>query len=135
MARRKLVLKGEYVTAKVEQDPAPAPLAINAATGDYQMMAWYAELSYVVVRYKGEKYLRLIARYDDVDTNDKAFFTPWDRSRVTGGMEFQFAPNARFRYEWQRSEIHDFQRAPQPYKDAGGKEKITMNMASVIFSF
>lgn len=140
-------LKGEYVTAKVEQDagfdplggniaPDPVgPTKINTTTGDYEMMAWYAELSYVVVRYSGEKYLRLITRYDDVDTNNKASFTPWDRSRITGGMEFQFAPNARVRYEWQRSKIHDFQRAPLLYIKAGGKEKINMNMVSVIFSF
>ncbi len=137
-------LKGEYVTAKVEQDAGFDPLAgtgitgpaaINTTTGDYTMLAWYAEISYVVARYSAEKYLRLIARYDDVDTNDKARFTPWDRSRITGGMEFQVARNARIRYEWQRSKIDDFQLAPTPFINAGGKEKINMNMASLIFSF
>ncbi len=129
-------LKGEYVKAQVEQDAGPgATVAINTATGDYTMQAWYVEGSVVPARYKNDKYLRLIIRYDDVDTNDKVAFTPWDRSRITAGMEWQFAHNTRFRYEWQRHEIDDFENAPSPYKNAGGEERIKMHMVSLIFSF
>jgi hypothetical protein len=140
-------LKGEYVLAEVEQtagfDPVaaagltPNNPAINTTTGDYHMKAWYAEASFIPFRYgRGKnRFFRLVFRYYDVDTNDKASFTPWDRSRITAGMEWQFAPNTRFRYEWQRHEIDDFQNAPAPYRNAGGEEIIEMNMASVIFSF
>ncbi|VAX26966.1 hypothetical protein MNBD_NITROSPIRAE01-1699 [hydrothermal vent metagenome] len=129
-------LKGEYVKAQVEQNTGPgATVSINTATGDYNMQAWYVEGSVVPARYQNDKYLRLIVRYDDVDTNDKVAFTPWDRSRITAGMEWQFAHNTRFRYEWQRHEIDDFENAPSPYKNAGGEERIKMHMVSLIFSF
>ena len=140
---RNLTLKGEYVTADVEQEAGFDPVAdsgkmgpamINTTTGDYTMHAYYVEGSFIPFRWPGDRFLRLVTRYDDVDTNDKARFTPFDRSRITLGMEFQFATNTRFRYEWQRAKI-DFSNVPGPYKDAGGKEVIQMHMASVIFSF
>ena len=98
-------------------------------------MPFYVEGSVVPLRWEGERFLRLVARFDNVDTNDKAIFTPFDRSRITVGFEWQFGRNTRFRYEWQRSKVHDFDKAPMPYKLAGGKEIIQMHMPSVIFSF
>ena len=77
----------------------------------------------------------MIVRFDDVDTNDRVAFTPFDRSRITGGGEWQFARNTRFRLEWQRSQIHDYQMSPPPFGGAGGAEVITMFMGSLIFSF
>ena len=141
---RNWTVKGEYVTADVEQDAGVNPVAdaglmgpapINTTTGDYKMNAWYVEGSVIPVRWVGSRFLRLVARYDDVDTNDKAVFTPFDRARITVGVEWQFALNTRLRYEWQRTELHDFANAPGPFRDAGGEEKVIMNMASVIFSF
>ena len=101
------------------------------------MEAWYLEGSYIPLRYGSDddRYLRLIARYDDVDTNDKALFTPWDRSRITLGTEWQFDPNARLRFEWQSSELDNFSDAPLPYKRAGGKRHVEMYMFSFIFWF
>ena len=80
-------------------------------------------------------FVRIVTRYDDVDTNDKIAFTPFDRARITLGGEWEFAYNSRLRYEWQRTTIDDFGRAPPPYRNAGGKEHIQMHMASVIFAF
>ncbi len=137
-------LKGEYVKADVEQDAGFDPVAdsgqmgpamLNTTTGDYNMHAYYVEGSFIPLRLPRDRYLRLVARYDDVDTNDKIMFTPFDRSRITFGMELQLAINTRFRYEWQRAKIGDFSKAPMPYKIAGGKEIIRMHMASIIFSF
>ncbi len=134
-------LKGEYVKAHVEQSAGFDPVGfagtagLNTTTGSYDMQAWYVEGSVVTVRYEGEKYLRLILRYDDLDTNDKAGFNPWDRSRITAGTEWQFASNTRVRYEWQRHQIDDFEKAPGPYKNSGGEETIKMHMVSLIFSF
>ncbi len=137
-------LKSEYVVAQVEQTAGSNPVAdaglmgpapLNTSTGDYNMKAWYVEASVIPVRGTNNRYLRLVGRYDDVDTNDQIGFTPFDRSRVTVGAEFQFASNTRFRFEWQRSVIDDFQNAPAPYIGAGGEESIKMAMASVIFSF
>ena len=137
-------LKSEYVIAQVEQDAGIDPVAnaglmgpapLNTSTGDYDMHAWYVEGSVVPVRGANDRYLRLVGRFDDVDTNDQIGFTPFDRSRVTLGTEFQVATNTRFRFEWQRSVIDDFQNAPAPYVGAGGEETIKMAMASVIFSF
>lgn len=137
-------IKGEYVTADVEQDagldPVTAagltgPAMLNTSTGDYNMHAYYIEGSFIPLRLSADRYLRLVARYDDVDTNDKAMFTPFDRFRTTLGAEFQFARNSRLRYEWQRSKLNDFGKAPGPYKNAGGKEVVQMHMASIIFSF
>ena len=110
-------VKAEYATASVDQeagiDPVAAaglagPAAINTTTGDYSMKAWYVEGSYVPWRWQGERSLRLVARYDDVDTNDEIAFTPFDRARLTVGTEWSLAANSRLRYEWQRSTIDDF---------------------------
>ena len=137
-------LKSEYVIAQVEQTAGSNPVAdaglmgpapLNTSTGDYDMHAWYVEASVFPVRGTNARYLRLVGRYDDVDTNDQIGFTPFDRSRVTVGTEIQFASNTRFRFEYQRSVIDDFQNAPPPYIGAGGEESIKMAMASVIFSF
>ena len=137
-------LKGEYVVADVEQDGGinsveaaglMGPADINTTTGDYSMQAWYVEGSCTPVVWERDRYLKLVLRLDDVDTNDKAVFTPFDRGRITAGAEWQFALNTRLRYEWQRTKIEDFDKAPLPFRNAGGKEEIKMNMASMIFSF
>ncbi len=142
--QRNWTLKSEYVIAQVDQDagidPVAAagltgPAALNTSTGDYTMTAWYVEGSVVPVRAGNERYLRLVGRYDDVDTNDQIGFTPFDRGRVTLGTEFQFAANTRVRFEWQQSELDDFANAPGPYVAAGGEESIQMVMASMIFAF
>ena len=99
------------------------------------MSSWYVEGSRVAWRGSDDRYVRLVARYDDVDTNDEIGFTPFDRARVTIGAEWELAFGCRLRYEWQRSTIDDFARAPGPYRNAGGKEHIQMHMASVIFAF
>ena len=140
---RDWTLKGEYALARVEQDAGinvveeDGPDAINESTDDYHMEAWYVEGSVIPIRYgeKDDRYLRLIFRYDDLDTNDEALFTPFDRWRLTPGVEWQFVNYVRLRYEYQYSEIADFGEAPQAYKDAGGKSKIDMHMASIIFYF
>ena len=137
-------LKGEYVIASVEQDAGIDPVAdagmvgpatLNTSTGDYNMNAYYLEASVVPIRWPNDRFLRLVTRYDAVDTNDKAMFTPFDRSRITLGLEWQLGKNTRLRYEWQRAKLHDFDKAPMPYKMAGGKEVIQMHMPSLIFSF
>lgn len=140
---RNWTLKGEWVHADVEQDAginpvtAPGPAAINTSTGDYNMVAWYVEGSVIPVRWgpREDRYLRLVFRYDDVVTNDKISFTPFDKKRITPGMELQFAHNTRFRYEWQYNTLEDFEKAPAPFVAAGGEEHITMHMFSVIFWF
>jgi len=136
-------LKGEYVEAHVEQTAGinpvvPAgPAAINTSTGDYEMKAWYIEASYIPYRYgkNDSNYLKLIARYDDVDTNDEAVFTPFDRDRVTLGTEWEFIPNTRLRYEWSKNTLDDIENAPAPFIAAGGKEHVYMNMISLIANF
>ncbi len=136
-------LRGEYVRADVEQTAgintviAAGPAAINTTTGDYNMSAWYVEGSYIPIRYGtgDNRYVRVIARYDDVDTNDKAAFTPFDRSRVTLGTEWGFIDNMRLRYEWQRQGIDSFENAPAAYVASGGKEHINMQMISLIAHF
>jgi hypothetical protein len=135
-------LKGEYGIAHVEQEEginpiSQGPAAINRSTNDYNMQAWYVEGSVIPFRYGEDdnNYLRLVFRFDDVDTNDKADFTPWDRWRITPGMEWQFINNSRLRYEFNHAEIENFGEAPQAYKDSGGTKKVQMHMASFIFSF
>lgn len=134
-------LKGEYVKARVEQTagvnnvPAPGPAAINTSTGDYNMYAWYVEGAYIPLRYGDNRHVKLIARYDDVDTNDKAAFTPFDRSRVTLGTEWEFLSNVRLRYEYQHHMIDSFSAAPAPYTNAGGERTVDMNMVSIIAYF
>jgi hypothetical protein len=136
-------LKGEYVVSDVEQTSginvvtAMGPAALNMSTGDYSATAFYIEGSYVPWRYgnRDARYVRLIARYDAVDTNDMAAFTPFDRDRVTLGTEWEFLRNVRFRYEWQKHTIHSFEKAPGPYVSAGGDEEITMSMVSLIAYF
>ncbi|PCK07386.1 MAG: hypothetical protein COA42_14520 [Alteromonadaceae bacterium] len=136
-------IKGEYVEADVEQQAginvvsAMGPAMINVSTGDYTMSSWYLEGAYVPFRYgsDNEKFLKTIIRLDEVDTNDKALFTPFDRERLTLGLEWNFMHNIRLRYEWQRHKIHDFDNAPGPYIAAGGEEEVTMNMISLIAHF
>jgi len=133
------------VTADVEQTPGINPVVgvtgpnptSNQTTGDYKMNALYVEGSVIPLRYgpNGDRYLRVIYRYDDVDTNDKASFTPFDRSRHTYGAEWQFAKNTRLRYEYQDHTLDDFDRAPAPFIAAGGERNVTMHMASIIFWF
>ena len=75
-----------------------------------------------------------MARLDDVDTNDEATFTPWDRSRITGGIEWQFSPQVRLRYEYQYHTIDDYENAPPPVANSV-PENPGMHMVSVIFWF
>ncbi len=136
-------IRGEYARANVEQPPginpvtATGPATINMSTGNYSMNAWYVEGTVIAFRYGPDKtrYVRAIIRYDEVDSNNKATFTPFDRSRITAGLEWEFLRNIRFRYEWQRSTLHSFDNAPAPYILSGGKEYIRMNMLSVIAYF
>jgi hypothetical protein len=136
-------LKGEYVFAEVDQREGinivqeMGPASINTSTGDYDMQAWYAEGSFIPYRYGKveDMYIKAIARYDDVDTNDEATFTPWDRSRITLGTEWKFNLNSMLRYEWQYHKLDNFTDAPDSFKDAGGKEHIKMHMISIIFRF
>ena len=148
---RSWTLKGEYGMADVAQTAglvpaellaqaealgAPAP-PFNQSTGDYEMTAWYAEASYIPWHYgsNAQRFLRLILRADEADTNDQAMFTPFDRSRLTYGVEWEFASRIRLRYEFQRHELNDFQNAPPPFRLAGGEERVEMHMASIIFWF
>ncbi len=137
-------LRSEYGLAQVDQDAGFDPVAaqglngpagLNTTTGNYAMKAYFVELSFVPVFWSRDRFLRLVGRFDDVDTNDQVAFTPFDRSRMTLGLEWQFAKGVRARLETQYSKIDDFDKAPQPYRNAGGKEVITMSMASIIFSF
>ncbi len=107
----------------------------NTTVGDYKMNAFYIEGSVIPLRWSTDRFLRLVARFDNVDTNDKVMFTPFDRSRITVGLEWQFGKNTRFRYEYQRATIHDFDKAPPAFTAAGGEETVQMHMPSVIFSF
>ncbi len=141
---RNFGLRSEYGLASVQQDAGydpvaeeglTGPAALNTTTGDYGMKAFFVELSFIPKRWQGERFLRLIGRFDDVDTNDQAAFTPFDRSRFTAGLEWQFAKGVRARFESQYSKIDSFDQAPAPYRNAGGKEVITLSMASIIFSF
>jgi len=140
---KRWTLRGEYVHADVEQTAGinvvslPGPSSLNVTTGDYNMDAWYIEGSVVPVYYgeNDSRYLRLIARFDDLDTNDKASFTPWDRNRFTVGTEWQFMSNARLRYEWNYHTLDDFSKAPAPFVAAGGERHIQMHMVSAIFWF
>ena len=139
-------IKGEWVRADVEQtagiDPVAnagltGPASINLSTGDYRMHSWYVEGSYIPFRWGAaeDRYLRLVLRHDDISTNNKVAFTPFNKYRITPGMELQFASNARFRYEYQYQKLRDFANAPAAYRNAGGKEEITMHMLSMIFWF
>ena len=137
-------LKGEFVVAHVEQDAGIDPVAdqglmgpamVNTSTGDYDMRAWYVEGAVAPLRWDDGRFVKLVTRFDKVDTNDQVAFTPFRRSRITAGGEWQFATNTRFRFEWSRNKIHDFQNAPPPFGGAGGREVITMVMGSLIFSF
>ena len=135
-------VKGEYVKADVEQTaginvvPAAGP-AGNISTGDYSMKSWYLEGSYTPYRYGVDKqrFVKLVARYDDVDTNDKATFNPFDRSRITLGTEWQFAKNMRLRYEAQKHKIDNFSAAPTAFVTSGGSEDVYMHMFGFIMSF
>ncbi len=137
-------LKAEFATARVEQDAGIDPVAarglmgpamLNMSTGNYNMRAWYVEGAVAPFRWNNGHFVKLVARFDNVDTNDRVAFTPFDRSRITAGGEWQFALNTRVRFEWQRSKIHDFQNSPPPFRGAGGQEVIRMFMGSLIFSF
>ncbi|MBL4576589.1 MAG: hypothetical protein JKY51_10940 [Opitutaceae bacterium] len=140
---RRWTLKGEYAKAAVEQTaginvvPLPGPNLINDSTGDYHMDSWYVEGSYIPFFYGEEetRFLRVVARYDEVDSNDKAVFTPWDRSRVTLGLEWQFMKNARLRFEHQEQTLDDFDHALAPFISAGGRGDVAVDMVSLIFWF
>jgi len=113
------------------------PAVVNTSTGNYKMRAWYVEGSIIPFRWGAaeDRFLRLIFRWDDVDTNSKANFTPFDKYRITPGMELQFASNARLRLEWQYNTLRDYGKAPKPFRDAGGEKHITMLMWSLITWF
>ena len=131
-------IKGEYSIAEVDQVAGvlvPSAPPLNTSTGDYKMTTYYLEGTYTAFVWPEDRWLKFIARYDAVDSNDQATFTPFRRDRWTGGLEWQFSPGARFRAEYQRSTIADFENAPGPYIDAGGKENIDMLMFSVVFWF
>ena len=150
-------LKGEWGLAHIQQnagfDPvadaglAPSP-GLNTTTGSYNMRSWYLEASRVVHRWRRctpcksgdeeqecDRNLRLIGRYDYIQTNDKVSFTPWHRDRMTLGLELQFTSNSRFRYEYQHHWLNDYSAAPAPYVAAGGQPTVSMHMASCIFWF
>jgi len=133
--------KAEYLVADVEQTAginivtAPGPAMLNASTGDYQMSAWYLEGAYTAYRYGNDYFVKLILRLDAVDTNDEAKFTPFDRSRYTLGVEWEFIRNIRMRMEYQKSKIDNFDNAPAPFIAAGGQEEIQMTMLSLIVYF
>ncbi len=137
---RKWELAGEAGWANVEQDPGLTPagdtlaLMPNLTTGDYGMHAWYIEAATRVADYGEDHWVKLIARYDDVDTNDKVMFTPFDRSRITVGLEWQFDSSARLRYEFQRNSIHDYGSA-MPSVQNSVPENPSMHMVSIIFWF
>lgn len=139
-------LKAEYGWGDVEQDAGSDPVTdagltgpgFNASTGNYGTQSWYVEGSYIVLRWGegSDRYLRMIYRYDMVDTNDALTgFNPFDRNRHTIGTEIQIIPGARLRYEWQYHTLQDFSLAPAPFLAAGGEEHVKMHMASVIFYF
>ena len=143
---RNWTLKGEWVQADVEQAagtnvvaavPLTGPAAINTSSGDYTMYAWYVEGSYIPYRWgpSDDRYIRLVFRYDEVNTNDKVSFTPFNKYRITPGAELQFSAFTRFRYEYQYHTLKDFSNAPGPFKAAGGKKHINMHMLSMIFWF
>lgn len=132
-------VKSEAAFARVEQIAGltvgsfagPAP---NLTTATYNMRAWYLEGAYRAWEYGEDRWLKLVARFDDVDTNDKAAFTPFDRSRFTLGLEWQYAPRARLRYEFQKHTIDDYEKAPPPIANSVPKHP-GMHMVSVIFWF
>ena len=138
---RNWTLKGEWVQADVEQSAgtnvvtAPGPAAINTSSGDYTLNAWYVEGSYIPFRWgpSDNRYLRLVLRYDDVETNNKVDFSPFNKYRITPGMELQFSSFTRLRYEFQYQTLKDSR--PAAFKAAGGKKHINMHMLSMIFWF
>ncbi len=137
---RKWELAGEAGLARVEQeadlfaDGDTLSLMPNRTTGNYGMNAWYVEAAARVAEYGEDHWVKLIARYDEVDTNDQVGFTPFDRSRFTAGLEWQFDQNARLRYEFQQSTIHDYMIAMGTVRDSV-PENPSMHMLSVIFWF
>jgi hypothetical protein len=139
---RDWTLRAEYVQAEVEQEEgvllpgvADLPNRLFHSTGDYGLRAWYVELSRVALRWGPTKWLRGIVRADDVDTNDRVEFTPFDRSRLTYGLEYQFQSQTRLRVEYQQSRIDAFESAPTPYVQSGGNERPHTTMVSMIFWF
>ncbi|PCI46087.1 MAG: hypothetical protein COB51_07930 [Moraxellaceae bacterium] len=136
-------VKGEIVRAEVEQTAglnpvvAMGPSGVNISTGDYSMSASYLEGAYSVKKYgdNNSQYVKLVLRYDRVNTNDEASFTPFHRSRQTFGVEWQFVKDVRLRAEHQRHTLEDFENAPGPFVAAGGEEEITMDMLSIIANF
>ena len=101
------------------------------------MSASYIETGYNILRYGIVKsnYVKVIIRHDKVNTNDEAAFTPFNRKRLTYGVEWEFMHNIKLRYEYQVSTLEDFDRAPGPFVAAGGRENIKMNMISLIANF
>jgi len=136
-------IKGEIVRADIEQTAgineveAMGPSGVNTSTGDYTMSASYVEGAYKVWQYgaQKERYVKMVLRFDKVNTNDEASFTPFHRTRQTYGVEWQFLHNIRLRAEHQRHTLEDFDNAPPPFSAAGGGEEITMNMISIIANF
>ncbi len=135
-------IKGEHGGASVEQNAGTntimmGPAPINTSTGDYNMSASFIEADVDVLQYgAGDvRYVKLIYRYDTVNTNDEAIFTPFDRSRHTFGVEWEFTHNIRLRFEHQRHTLENYDASPMPFRNAGGEENVTMNMFSIIAYF
>lgn len=136
-------VKTEWVRADVEQTAdinivtAMGPSQINISTGDYNMQAWSIEGAYTSHRYGpgNDRFLTWIVRLDNIETNDEATFSPFNRSRSTIGLELGFLHNVRLRLEYQRHSLDDYDAAPGPYVSAGGDEDISMGMLSVIAYF
>lgn len=135
-------IKAEHGGASVEQNAGTntimmGPAPINTSTGDYNMSASFVETSVDVMQYgPGDaRYVKLIHRYDTVNTNDEAMFTPFDRTRHTFGVEWEFTHNIRLRFEHQRHTLENFDASPMPFRNAGGEENVTMNMLSIIAYF
>lgn len=136
-------LKSEWVRGGVQQDAginpvvAPGPAMLNTSTGNYHMSSWYVLGAWIPLRYgqNDRKFVRVIGRYDELQTNDEVFFTPFDRTRWTAGFEWEFYENTRLRYEIQSSRLRDFNVAPAAYVASGGKKIVRMNMVSLIMSF
>lgn len=134
-----LDLRGEYGRGFVEQVGGQLPVGAadlmpNYTTGDHDLSSLWLEAAWRGLRFDRHRWLSAIVRYDEVDTNDEAMFTPFDRHRWTLGSEWQFHSNARLRFEWQRARIHDFAQAPSMVADSL-EEEPTMSMLSLIAWF
>ncbi len=135
----RLEIKMEWGTADIEQSPGALPdgalpVTPNVSTTSYTMEAWFVEAGWKFKQYREDLWVKLIGRRDEADTNDQAAFTPFDRTRSTLGIEWQYEKNSRLRYEHQWTRIRDFGRAPSAVADSL-TDSPSMHMASLIFWF